>query len=277
MCRFVAYLGEPVSLDLLLLAPSNSLVTQSFDSKEFRLRVNGDGFGVAWYTADRPEPVRVRTTTPAWSNQNLRSIAPVTRSGCVLAHVRAASPGIPVAEINCHPFLYGPYSFCHNGSIGDFQARKRTLLGTLSDVAFGGIEGTTDSELLFAMFLDEMRARSSEDVGRNLGEALAAVVGRVADHEGEPSYLNLCVTDGQRVAATRYSNDPAGDMSSLYTHNGKRYTCVDNECHMVDPGEGLAAALIASEPLSTDEGWDPVPKNHVGVIREDRTAESWAL
>ena len=35
MCRFVAYLGDALSLDLLLLRPSNSLVHQSFDSKEF--------------------------------------------------------------------------------------------------------------------------------------------------------------------------------------------------------------------------------------------------
>ena len=48
MCRFVAYLGEPIPLDLLLLKPANSLVHQSFDAKQFRLRVNGDGFGFAW-------------------------------------------------------------------------------------------------------------------------------------------------------------------------------------------------------------------------------------
>lgn len=277
MCRFVAYLGAPVSLDLLLLKPSNSLVQQSFDSKEFRLRVNGDGFGMAWYSKHRPEPVRTRTLTPAWSNRNLLSFAPVTFSSCILAHVRAASPGLPVADMNCHPFISGPYAFCHNGSIGDFQARKRGLLATLSDEAFAGIEGSTDSEILFALFLDRIRSRRTGDRGRDMAEALAAVCRRVADHEGEPSYLNLCVTDGLRVAATRFSTDPDGKMSSLYSHHGKRYACIDDKCRMVEPGEGLTTAIIASEPLSDDPGWEEVPANHVGVIRENRTAESWAL
>jgi len=277
MCRFVAYLGAPVSLDLLLLKPSNSLIHQSFDSKEFRLRVNGDGFGVAWYTDRRDEPVRVRTVAPAWSNQNIRSAAPVMYSGCVLAHVRAASPGLPVAEMNCHPFVHGPYAFCHNGSIGEFKLRKRALLATLSDEAFLGIEGTTDSELLFAMFLDEIASRNSDDRGGDMAEALAAVCRRVGDHDGEPSYLNLCVTDGKRVAATRFSTDPDGKMSSLYFHHGKRYTCTDGVCHMVDPGEEMTTAIVASEPLSEDEGWVPVPEGHAGVVRESRTAESFPI
>ena len=90
MCRFVAYLGEPIALDMLLLRPANSLVHQSFDAREFRLRVNGDGFGVAWYIDGREPPVRLRTVTPAWNNQNLRSLAPAMRSDCIVAHVRAA-------------------------------------------------------------------------------------------------------------------------------------------------------------------------------------------
>ncbi|MEM8884556.1 MAG: class II glutamine amidotransferase [Planctomycetota bacterium] len=277
MCRFVAYLGEPVSLDLLLLKPSNSLVHQSLDAKEFRLRVNGDGFGVAWYTELRPEPVRVRTLTPAWSNQNLRSFAPVALSGCIVAHVRAASPGLPVTETNCHPFVHGPFTFCHNGSVGDFAARRQGLLAGLAPEAFAAIEGTTDSEVLFAMFLEEIAKPGTEDRGHDLAVALARTIDRVKHHDGEPSYLNLCVTDGQRVAATRFSTDPDGNMSSLYTHHGKRYDCVDGVCRMVDPGGGLTTAIIASEPLSTDDGWEPVPPNHVGVIREDRTASSWSL
>jgi ergothioneine biosynthesis protein EgtC len=277
MCRFVAYLGGPVSLDLLLLKPSNSLIQQSFDAKEFRLRVNGDGFGVAWYSDRRPEPVLVRTVAPAWSNQNIRSAAPVMFSGCVLAHVRAATPGLPVAEMNCHPFVHGPYAFCHNGTIGNFKPRKRALLATLSDEAFLGIEGTTDSEILFAMFLDEIATRATKDRGRDMADALAAVCRRVADHDGEPSYLNLCVTDGKRIAATRFSSDPQGNMASLYFHHGKRYACIDGKCRMVEPGGEMTTAIIASEPLSPDPGWVPVPDNHVGVIRENRTAESWAI
>jgi len=277
MCRFVAYLGEPISLDLMLLRPSNSLVNQSFDSKEFRLRVNGDGFGVAWYADGFEEPVRVRTTTPAWSNLNLRAIAPVTVSDCVLAHVRAASPGLPVMEPNCHPFLHGRYAFCHNGSIGGFQQARRGLLATLSDESFALVAGSTDSEVIFAIFLDELKERSSDDPARDMADALAAAIGRVVEATDEPSYLNLCVTDGCRLAATRFSSDPAGTTSSLYFHHGLKYVCEGEVCRMVDPGGGRTTAIIASEPLSKDPGWEPFPVGHVGVVREDRRAESWPI
>jgi len=278
MCRFVAYLGEPISLDLLLLKPANSLVHQSLDAKEFRLRVNGDGFGVAWYVDGLDAPVRLRTVTPAWNNQNLRSLAPAMRSGCILAHVRAASPGLPVVETNCHPFVHDRFAFCHNGGVGDFHGVRRRLLRSISDASFDAIEGTTDSEIVFAVFLDEIREREGEEPAQALGDALAATVKRVVEASpDEPSYLNLCVTDGRRVAATRFSSDPDGSISSLYYHSGRRYVCEGTVCRMIDPGGFGATAIVASEPLSDDPGWEPVSANHVGVIRADRTAASWPL
>ncbi|MHC4954672.1 MAG: class II glutamine amidotransferase [Planctomycetota bacterium] len=278
MCRFVAYLGEPIALDLLLFRPKNSLVNQSFDAKEFRLRVNGDGFGVAWYVGGREQPVRVRTVTPAWNNQNLRSLAPAMTSKCVLAHVRAASPGLPVVETNCHPFVHDCYAFCHNGSIGNFTRARRTLLRDLPDSVYDRIEGSTDSELAFAIFLHEMELTNESDPAVAMSSSLAATIRRiVAAAKGEPSYLNLCVTDGARLACTRYSNDPDGAMATLYFHQGRRYVCEGDTCRMVEPDDADTTAILASEPLSDDPGWEPVPPNHVGVVREDRTAEAWAL
>jgi glutamine amidotransferase len=278
MCRFVAYLGEPIPLDLLLFKPANSLVNQSFDAKLFKLRVNGDGFGVAFYREGRGEPVRLRTVTPAWSNQNLRSIAPAIESTCIIAHVRAASPGLPVVETNCHPFVHGPYAFCHNGAIGDFPKVRRRLLQDLPDAQFEGIQGTTDSELLFAMSLREIERDGSGDPADAMARALTATIRRtVAASPGAPSYLNLCVTDGSRMACTRYSHAADGETSTLYFHQGRRYVCEGDSCRMVDPEDGTTTAIIASEPLSDDPGWEPVPAQHVGVVRENRTTESWPV
>ena len=55
MCRFLAYTGEPVFLDTLLIEPASSLVSQSLAAREAKTQVNGDGCGVGWYGA-RPEP-----------------------------------------------------------------------------------------------------------------------------------------------------------------------------------------------------------------------------
>lgn len=38
----------------------------------------------------------------------------------IFAHVRAAYPGMPVSEQNCHPFQWGRYMWMHNGVVGGF-------------------------------------------------------------------------------------------------------------------------------------------------------------
>ena len=54
MCRFVAYLGEPIFLEDLIAKPRHSLMRQSLRAEEAKTVTNGDGFGVGWY-GDRDE------------------------------------------------------------------------------------------------------------------------------------------------------------------------------------------------------------------------------
>ena len=156
MCRFTFYLGESIPLSQLVTEPVHSLIHQSFHSDEREEPLNGDGFGLAWYIEESNEPALFRSVTPAWSNRNLRELARVTRSHCMLAHVRAATQVLEVSETNCHPFKQGQYTMMHNGDVGGFTAMRRALLNGLGEKAFRSIHGSTDSEHLFALFLDEL-------------------------------------------------------------------------------------------------------------------------
>lgn len=50
MCRLLAYLSSPVSLENLLYKPEHSLIVQSYQPCEMLSGVvNADGFGVSWY------------------------------------------------------------------------------------------------------------------------------------------------------------------------------------------------------------------------------------
>ncbi len=92
MCRLMAYLGSPIIIDKLLYQPKNSLVNQSISAKEIEEPLNGDGFGIGWYAKEvNDEPVTFVSVNPAWSNRNLRNLAPKIRTDCFVAHVRAAS------------------------------------------------------------------------------------------------------------------------------------------------------------------------------------------
>ena len=70
-------------------------------------------FGVGWY--GKSGAAIFRSTTPAWSNRNLRELAGSVDSRCIFAHVRAATPSSVVSEENCHPFRYKSMIFQHNG------------------------------------------------------------------------------------------------------------------------------------------------------------------
>jgi glutamine amidotransferase len=248
----VAYIGEAeVTLSSVVLEPEHSLLVQSYAPKEMMSGVvNADGFGVGWYAPwSAEEPAVYRSDSPLWSDRSFASIAPRIRSHNVFAAVRSATPGLPVEESGVPPFASGPFMFAHNGAIEGFRhAAMRTLRDTLSEESYAALLGTTDSETIFAMLLDRLR-RSS----RNLGQASAETVryvSAVCAKLGVKATLNLGVTDGERMAFTRYSTE--GPSNSLYyAEDGKAFP---------------EAVVVASERLDKDAGWREVPDRTILLI-----------
>src|SRR5688500_11962632 len=160
MCRFLAYIGKPVLADDLLYRPQHSLIErQSLGAQEMSIPINGDGFGISWYDFSLDdEPCQFRSVHPAWSDQNLRYLARKVRTNMLFAHVRAATPGSLVEEVNCHPFVNGKLTWMHNGMVQGFKKMRRALLRELKDEAYDAIQGSTDSEHLFGLFLNNLRS-----------------------------------------------------------------------------------------------------------------------
>ena len=276
MCRFLCYLGPAVLLADVLHRPTHSLILQSYKSRERKEPLNGDGFGVGWYAPDAgPIPCVFTSLTPAWSNQNLRHLAEHVRSPCFFAHVRAASPGMRVGEENCHPFQNGRYLWMHNGSIEGFSRIKRRLRESLPDPLYDAIQGTTDSEHAFALFLsflgDPQRAISGEEMGRTLIRTVARLEEwRIGAAVAGPSFYNFAVTDGTSVSTLRYVSDPSVEPISLYFASDRRYECVDGVSRLVSAAVGEHAVVIASEPFTDARtGWVRVPPNHTLTVGPD--------
>ena len=275
MCRFALYLGTPVTVGALVTEPSNSIIHQSFDSHERREPLNGDGFGIAWYVDGHREPVQFRDITPAWNNANLFNLARHTVTSCLLAHVRAATPGLSVEQMNCHPFVRDRFAFMHNGAVGGFKRIKRRLQQALSDDAFDHLQGSTDSEHIFALFTDRYRdLRKSLSHFAAMQKGLTDAIAQVEEIKqgagiDEESTLNLAVSDGWRAVVSRYASTSPKQAPSLYVHAGRRYLCEGGVCRMVAPGtDGGGAVIVASEPLSKDPGWTPVEPNHMVLVNE---------
>jgi glutamine amidotransferase len=276
VCRFVVYMGAPITLDLLTTRPEHSIIRQSFKARLREEPLNGDGFGIAWYAPDiSPEPALFRSIQPAWNNVNLLHLARVSRSPVILAHVRAAT-GFAVSEPNCHPFTAGRLAFMHNGSVAEFRQLKRELVNGLSDESFLWIHGTTDSEYLFALYRDHHSRHADKPPMEAMNLAMQDTikdVERLTKMVGATrrSLLNMAVSDGERAVVSRYATlgQPA---PSLWLRTGTQYVCHEGVCKMLK-GKRTETVLVASEPLTTDPGWEEIPQQHLVLIDADHNVE----
>lgn len=275
MCRFTFYQGKPIRIGSLITEPKHSLINQSMMAREREEPLNGDGFGLAWYSKNQEEePALFKSVSPAWSNQNLHELSRVIETTCVMAHVRAATQGFNVSESNCHPFKWKHYAFMHNGDIGGFKNIKRPLIHMLSEEAFQYIKGSTDSEHFFAILIDELKKFEHLEAWDRMPTAMMAAIRKVMGliHEfgnDEHSYMNMVLTDGRLAVAVRFSTD-TDYADSLYLNLGKKYVCENGVCYMKDSGFHEKSVVISSEPLSKDPGWEKVPINSMVLIEEGR-------
>lgn len=281
MCRFIAYLGIPLVLHDVLFKPTNSLIKQSYRARETEEKLNGDGFGLAWYVHNIDnKPALFKSIQPAWNDKNLQNLSEKILSDCFFAHVRAASNG-SVNVLNTHPFAYKNLTFMHNGDIGQFEKIKRPLRALLNDDIYAWVQGQTDSEHFFALFLhlfyQKEQPFDANTVAKVLRETIKLIESLQKTHQvTEPSYINAVISDGKISVAIRYVSDNKLEPSSLHYSVGSRYEYHnDGHCHMLPVEEGInGAVLIASETLSgTKAEWQIVPANHLLLIYNDLTVK----
>lgn len=298
MCRFLIFKGkEPIRLSHLLTRPAHSIINQSFDSRlrlDRRRPINGDGFGVAYYPLDKEleedGPCLFKAITPAWNNQNLETLAEKTKSSLVFAHVRASTYGV-LSQTNCHPFTYHSLCFMHNGGISNFKRIKRVLLNHIDDEYLNFLQGGTDSECAFALFLDTLhklghdpRKRDGDFGHEALRSALLKTIEYIKDWtlalrkdsrlagelDSEPSLLNFAVTDGSTVVVSRYITSRTDEAASLHFSSGSRFIETSpGEYRMERLDRNQDVIMVASEPLTFERGdWTAVPTNSVLTIRK---------
>ncbi|EON70010.1 glucosamine 6-phosphate synthetase [Coniosporium apollinis CBS 100218] len=303
MCRFLVYKGkDEILLSKLILDPTHSILTQSFDSRlrlDTRRPHNGDGFGVGYYTSPSlgPEPCIFTSTIPAWNCINLERLASKTTSSLIFAHVRATTEG-NLSDSNCHPFRHGQLMWMHNGGIGSWKHVKRRLATSVADEWFNFVQGSTDSEWAFALFLDSME-RMGHSPNAEPGESgfghtalrkamlktieringfIAEIPDRLKTEEDSRSLLNFAVTDGHSVVCTRYVSSRTDEAASLFFSSGTSWKQQkpsgpsDDEkgdYKMERRDKGADIVLVASEPLTFErDNWVTVPTNSTLTIHK---------
>lgn len=280
MCRLLAYKGPPVILDDLLYEPEHSIINQSFHATEMEEPLNGDGFGVGWYARHiEPEPAVFTSVRPAWNNRNLQYITPKISSDCVFAHVRAASVGA-VTKLNCHPFHCHNFLMMHNGGIDNFQQIRRPLLAELSDTQFHNIQGQTDSEHIFALFLEHLNGRQTTAAYLDSLKATVDDIHRLMHETGLEALagLNILITDGKQFVGSRYKTESYNHALSLYFAKGEQLDGVANIGTQPQTDEERRAILFVSERLNSHaKNWNSVPQNQFFTVDEQSNLEFTAV
>src|SRR5215207_2834211 len=147
MCRVLAYLGEPLPVRALLFDPDNSLVRQSYQPRMMNTFLNLAGFGMqAW--------------DPTSLDRNLRFLSSKLAPTCLVAHVRGVtySHESVVADTNLHPFHFAGARvvLAHNGHLRQFARMRFALVEHVRPELAQCIEGTTDSEWIYALILSQL-------------------------------------------------------------------------------------------------------------------------
>jgi glutamine amidotransferase len=255
MCRHVGYLGAPLTLAELVLDPPHSLVVQSYAPKDMRGggRVNVDGFGVGWFPSE-PEPPgsqptgstrdaeaggptraarRYRRPVPIWQDAPFAELARGTVAVGLLAAVRNATAGMPVAEAACAPFTDGQWLFSLNGRIAGWPDTAVGLVDSVSRQDLLSIQVMTDATLLWTVL--RQRLADGTDPGSALGDLVAEVLATAPG-----SRLTTLLTNGRQLFGTTVTH-------SLWSRHS------------------AAGVLLASEPFDDDPAWQPIAEGQLVI------------
>ena len=268
----------------LLFDTDNSLVRQSYSPRMMNTFLNLAGFGMkAWDPRSlRPEdPFTYRATTLPSFDRNLRFISSKIASTCLVAHVRGVtySGEAVVADTNLHPFHFvgARVVLAHNGHLRQFARMRYSLIEHVRPELAQRIEGTTDSEWIYALVLSQLDDPYGVPETRDLADATAGALRilrtvRAAHGIDTSSPINLCLSTGRAMVATRVSFDygwypPDDEMLetdlpfvSLWYAIGGEYAERDGGWEMTD-ADPARSVIIASEPLTTDHAtWIEVPE-----------------
>lgn len=253
MCRMAVYRGPAISLHQVIYDNPHNFIKQAQRPKEMVASpINGDGFGIAWYNLSASsEPALLTSEKPFWHDINLPRITDKIFSTEIWVHIRAASPGIPVHQANAHPFTYQNELFMHNGILSDFRSGfMRTIREKIDDPFYENIQGTTDSEHIFALYLT-LRKNNPE---LNLTQAVHLTIDTLHTFAAEYNtdmVLNMVFSDGKTMVITRYTNIEKS-ASLYYSASSEHFK------------NGI---IVASERFSVeDQSWKEFPLNELLVI-----------
>lgn len=288
MCRILSYLGTPVLLDHLLYAPDSALLNQVIHAQMLDM-LNLAGFGLAaWDPASHApaSPFLYRTTQVGLFDRNIKHLATKIAPDAMLAHIRGVpyNSTVQINEQNVHPFKFEgvPLAMAHNGDLAGFRAMRFDLAQHLRPEFAQHIQGSTDSEWLYALTVSGLADPYRVADPAELLHAIRRTLGIIRDVRQKhgitrSSSSNLIFCDGINLVAARYTFDFGrfeqarlqGTMQylSMWYTFGRDYGLHEGEWKLVGGAANADSVIVASEPLTRDfSTWIEVPEYSALVV-----------
>ncbi len=211
---------------------------------------HGDGWGMAWYDEQQvcveKSPLRA-ADEPAYAELAHRKLG---NQG--LVHLRWATPGLPVATCNTHPFRRGAVAMAHNGAIHPQQR-----LGELLPPAWERqLTGTTDSERYFLHVMWRLQERGGDMIA-----ALEDTAGRIGQLFSANSLNAIFLTPDALYAICYYWPERI-PHAALATRGVQGPTDSYFDLAYLEAPYGV---VVASSGW-LQEGWTPLANHHVLVV-----------
>ncbi len=277
MCRLYGFrANEPTKVECALVLAQNSLLAQS--REDLGGRAHPDGWGIAYYENGAPHVER--RATAAFEDLRFSVTAERVFARAVVAHVRKATVGATL-RANTHPYVYGTWSFAHNGTVPAFDQLRERLSERTAPHFRPLRQGTNDSEAIFYWLLTRLSeagvpveavasGEMRSDPIQLMGAMRSAVIDLVdACRKEEPEAipkLNFLITDGRTMVASRLNRDLHW-LERDGVHDCE--ICGTPHIHH-DEAAPYRAVVLSSEPI-TDEAWQEVPEASIVAVDEGLT------
>lgn len=269
MCHLYGFLAsQPTRIDCALVHSQQALVRQRAGFSRNLVRANG--WGAALFRDDEPAISRRVITNHEEFRLDPKVLSTLTNAA--ISHIRTGTIG-KAERKNTHPFLFQNWAFAHHGTVENFYTLRRELMGELDPEYRRSIQGATDSEHAFFLFLSYLK-RSTGSVGgdaplnRTLDSFVKTVemLNEMTGRSGSliRSRLSMILTNRRSLFACRQ----AGPL--YYLVREKAVVCpICHESHAVmSSGEAYRSVVVATEPFSGEE-WEEVPDEHVLSVDPD--------
>ncbi|MFC1564046.1 class II glutamine amidotransferase [candidate division KSB1 bacterium] len=275
MSRLFGFFGaKPVNISCVHKPEKGNKID---DQKNYSF-MEADGWGIGFFR--NKSSFLYKKPLKRKNSKEFTTISEIISSRVFISHLRFSTIG-EVKEANTQPFRWGNWLFAHSGTIHQFRKVKSRIIRKLPIAYKKQIQGNTDSEYCFYLYLSMLRGEGGIKKGessltasveglKNFGTVLTDIF-EEAEVQKDPE-LNLLISNGNYLLAARYGKplyyfiqDNGGDSAEL-----NFYFKETNVQFNIISSESSNKFIVISSQMNNDiDIWREIPDKSVLSVDAD--------